>query len=110
MIQNVIISKPSTDQLPVMFLGGGCSSSVEPLAALTGRFYNAVQVSCVCVRVCVLVCVRVCVCVCVCGHFIVAGGGGRDDYCCTHDLYTSLRCHLACGIVAMRRCKGYSVP
>ncbi|KAL5484018.1 hypothetical protein EMCRGX_G020445 [Ephydatia muelleri] len=45
LIQNVILSKPSPDQLPIMFLGGGCSSSIEPLAALTGRFYSATQVS-----------------------------------------------------------------
>ena len=84
LIQNVILSKPSPDQLPVMFLGGGCSSSIEPLAALTGRFYNATQVGFVgsydvyilasvilmCVQMCVCLCVCVCVCVCVCWEIV----------------------------------------
>ena len=28
----------------IMFLGGGCSLATEPLAALSGRFYNVTQV------------------------------------------------------------------
>ena len=28
----------------IMFLGGGCSPATEPLAALSGRFYNVTQV------------------------------------------------------------------
>ena len=44
LIEAVITSKPSQEQIPVSFLGGGCSVSTVPLAALTGPFYNATQV------------------------------------------------------------------
>ena len=44
LIEAVITSKPSQEQIPVMFLGGGCSVSTVPLAALTGQLYNATQV------------------------------------------------------------------
>ena len=44
LVETVITSKPSQEQIPVMFLGGGCSVSTQSLAALTGQLYNATQV------------------------------------------------------------------
>jgi len=41
-----ILSRPGSPQpTRIMFLGGGCSLATEPLAALSGRFYNVTQIS-----------------------------------------------------------------
>eukprot|EP00731_Ephydatia_muelleri_P024104 Em0016g375a len=41
----MITRKPAPEQLPVMFLDGGCNTVTESLAALTGQLYNATMVS-----------------------------------------------------------------
>ena len=42
----VVLDDNGTEPDPrIMFLGGGCSPATEPLAALSGRFYNVTQVS-----------------------------------------------------------------
>ena len=45
LIEAVITRNPTREQLPVMFLDGGCSEVTESLAALTGQLYNATMVS-----------------------------------------------------------------
>ena len=42
---NAIVLNADRAQPKIMFLGGGCSPATEPLAALSGRFYNVTQVS-----------------------------------------------------------------
>lgn len=45
LIQVVLGDDDNDDtQHRIVFLGGGCSPATEPLAALSGRFYNVTQV------------------------------------------------------------------
>ena len=45
LIEEMITRKPAPEQLPVMFLDGGCNTVTESLAALTGQLYNATMVN-----------------------------------------------------------------
>ena len=45
LIQVVLEDNGTQPDPRIMFLGGGCSPATEPLAALSGRFYNVTQVS-----------------------------------------------------------------
>ena len=45
LIQVVLDDNGTQPDPRIMFLGGGCSPATEPLAALSGRFYNVTQVS-----------------------------------------------------------------